>query len=116
MNYFVFASLVTLQLQSGDLDRALAVFKAEFKRKYGQEREPAVIGIANHRRNQEIIGEARRRGFTVTHEPKGMLAFEIWMYPEIQNLNGLKEGVQGQEEAEAPGISSALRQIEGRVI
>jgi hypothetical protein len=77
MNCAVFAKLETLRLLPNDLHQALTVFRQQ----YG--REPAVIGIANRRDNQTIIAEARQRGFTVIHEPKGMLAFEIWMYSEI---------------------------------
>lgn len=77
MNCAVFAKLETLRLLPNDLHQALTVFRQQ----YG--REPAVIGIANRGDNQTIIAEARQRGFTVIHEPKGMLAFEIWMYSEI---------------------------------
>jgi hypothetical protein len=77
MNCTVFAKLETLRLLPNDLGQALTVFRQQ----YG--REPAVIGIANCGDNRAIIAEARQRGFTVIHEPKGMLAFEIWMYSEI---------------------------------
>ena len=76
MSCIVFANLEALRLNPDHLDEALAVFKS----KYGA--APAVIGIADHKHNRAIIAEARQRGFTVIHEPGGMLSFEIWMYPE----------------------------------
>lgn len=70
-----YANLKTLRLEPDDLQEAMGAFEEKFKRKL------AAIGL-----HKDVIGKvksaAQELGITVLH-PKGMLAFEVWMYPEL---------------------------------
>jgi hypothetical protein len=79
----VFANLETLKLEPGNIDQALKLFKQQ----YGQDRDPAALGILNSKQNKTIIAEVQRRGYTVIHFPKGMLSFEIWLYPHTPTMH-----------------------------
>ena len=73
-----YANLKTLRLEPGDLQEAMAAFEEKFKTK------PAAIGL-----HEDVSGKvkaaAQELGITV-HHPKGILAFEIWMYPEAPRM------------------------------
>ena len=75
---YIYTNLKTLRLDRDDLQEAMGAFEEKFKRK------PAAIGL-----HKDVSGKvkaaAEELGITVQYH-NGILAFEIWMYPEAPRI------------------------------